>query len=361
MLGVSIYPDKTTYEENIRYIDLAVKYGFKRVFTCLLSVNESKYVVQEKYKKIINYCRNKGMHVTLDVSPKVFDNFKISYDDLSFFYEMKASGIRLDLGFDGLKESLLTFNKYGLDIEINMSNGTNYIDNIISHNPNLNKLWGSHNFYPQEFTGLEYNFFIECCKKFKKYNIKTSAFVNSQNATIGPWKIMDGLCTLEMHRNLDIISQAKHLMLTGLIDDIIIANSYASEQELAALSKINQNILSLRVAVNLTNSEIENKIIFDDIHFNRGDINEYVIRSTQSRIKYKDYDFKLNNTKDILFCGDIVIGNNNFGQYKAELQLVKNQHPNNKQRKNVVAHVIDEEKFLIKYIKPWMKFKFEKS
>ena len=59
-----------------------------------------------------------------------------------------------------------------------------------------------------------------------------ATFITSHVANIGPWDINDGLCTLEEHRNLTIEVQAKHLWATGLIDDVIIGNAYASEEEL---------------------------------------------------------------------------------------------------------------------------------
>lgn len=55
--------------------------------------------------------------------------------------------------------------------------------------------------------------------------------------TIGPWDINDGLTTLEMHRHLPVHVAAKHLFATGLIDDVIIGNAYASEEELRMLGK----------------------------------------------------------------------------------------------------------------------------
>ena len=40
-LGIFIYPEHSTKEKNIlEYICLAGKYGFKRVFTCLLSIGK---------------------------------------------------------------------------------------------------------------------------------------------------------------------------------------------------------------------------------------------------------------------------------------------------------------------------------
>ena len=61
------------------------------------------------------------------------------------------------------------------------------------------------------------------------------------------WDINDGLCTLEEHRNLPIEVQAKHLWATGLIDDVIIGNAYASEEELEKLGNLNRYMLQLKV------------------------------------------------------------------------------------------------------------------
>jgi hypothetical protein len=38
------------------------------------------------------------MEVMVDINPALFEQLGISYDDLSFFHDMGAYGIRLDLG-----------------------------------------------------------------------------------------------------------------------------------------------------------------------------------------------------------------------------------------------------------------------
>ena len=79
-------------------------------------------------------------------------------------------------------------------------------------------------------------------------NIKVAAFVSSQEeGTYGPWPVNEGLCTLEIHRDLPIDVQARHLFATRLVDDVIIANAYASEEELSTLSKIDPGKLTLRL------------------------------------------------------------------------------------------------------------------
>ncbi len=41
-LGISIYPEKTTFKEIYDYIDKAAENGFTRIFSCLLSVKDTK-------------------------------------------------------------------------------------------------------------------------------------------------------------------------------------------------------------------------------------------------------------------------------------------------------------------------------
>ena len=49
-LGISIYQEKSTEEEILRYIDKAAENGFSRIFSCLLSVDESREEIVKKFK-----------------------------------------------------------------------------------------------------------------------------------------------------------------------------------------------------------------------------------------------------------------------------------------------------------------------
>ncbi len=353
-LGISIYPEKASYEENLSYLKLAHKYGFTRVFTCLLSVAGDKDKIVKDFKDIIGQANKLGMEVIADVSPRVFGELGISYNDLTFFAELNAYGIRLDMGFSGLEESLMTFNPFNLKIEINMSSGTKYIDNVMSYKPNLDNLLASHNFYPHRYSGLSYDHFIKCSKQFKDLGIRTAAFISSNAASFGPWPVNEGLCTLEMHRELPITAQAKHLWATDLIDDIIISNCFASEEELKALGELNRDILSFEVELVDSIPEVERKIVLEELHFNRGDVSDYLIRSTQSRVKYKGHEFVPFNSPDIK-RGDILIDTSLYGHYAGELQLALKDMKNSG-KTNVVGRIKDEEHFLLDYVEPWKKF-----
>ena len=359
-LGISIYPEKSTLEQDKAYLDLAHKYGFKRVFTSLLQINGDKEEVLRDFKKIVSYANELGMEVMVDIAPSLFKQLEISYDDLSFFHSMGAYGIRLDVGYTGSEEARMTRNPYGLKIEINMSAGTKYLDQIMSYSPNRENLMGSHNFYPMMYTGLDYDFFVSCSKDFRKHNIHTAAFVNSQDATFGPWAICDGLVSLEDHRALPIETQVKHLMLTGLIDDIMIGNAYASEAELKAMSEaFYAPQPSLKVDLKEAATEVETKIVFDELHSYRGDRSAYMLRSTMTRIKYANEDFPPHDTDDIK-RGDVLVCNNELGHYNGELQIALKEMKNTG-RVNVVGRICESEMILLDHVRPWSTFKLVRA
>lgn len=69
-------------------------------------------------------------------------------------------------------------------------------------------------------------------------NVKIGAFVSSNNnPTHGVWDAKYGLPTVERLRDLDIGLQARILLASGMVDDILIGNAYASENELRTLSE----------------------------------------------------------------------------------------------------------------------------
>lgn len=356
-LGISIYPEKSTTQEIKSYIDQMSQCGASRIFSCLLSVEKSREEIIKDFKDINLYAKSKGYEIIVDVSPRVFNQLDISYQDLSFFKEIGADGLRLDAGFSGSEESMMTFNPYGLKIEINMSNDVHTIDTIMDYQPNRHCLLGCHNFYPHGYSGLSLDYFLQCTKRFTKYGLRTAAFVTSQNEnTFGSWPVTNGLPTLEMHRSLSLITQIKHMIALDCIDDILISNCYPSKEEIESLKDLDLYLITFDVAEIIELPEVERKILFEELHFNRGDVNAYMIRSTQSRVKYKGYHFDLLNTPDIIHRGDIIIESSQYGHYAGELQIAL-QDMTNTGMSNVVGRIKDEELFMLDYIKPWQKFK----
>jgi hypothetical protein len=359
-LGISIYPERSSYAADAHYLDLAVAQGFKRVFTSLLEIKGDKKSVLNNFKDVITHANSLGMVVMVDINPELFEQLGISYDDLRFFHDLGAWGVRLDGSFGGEEEAEMTRNPYGLKIEVNMSQGTHYIDTIMDFSPNLENLLGSHNFYPQRYTGLGQHFFDQATASFTQYRINTAAFVNSSAATYGPWPIQDGLCTLESHRNLPISTQIEHYLLLGTIDDIIIGNAYASEAEFQAAHDVffsHYPIIHVETVPTITADEQIN--LFSEPLTYRGDSSDYMIRCSSTRYMYGDKRFAAHDTTDIQ-RGDILIDNEKYGQYNGETQIAL-QPMENDGRINVVGRVVPSDLFLLDYLKRWGNFRLKNA
>lgn len=359
-MGISLYPDTSRLADDQRYLELAHKYGFSRVFTSLLQLAGSAGTDQlTKFKATIAYARKLGVETIVDINPALFSELGIRYDDLHFFAELGASGLRLDEGFTGAEEAKMTRNPYGLKIEINMSAGTNYLQSILSYHPQRDNLWGCHNFYPQEYTGLADERFSAYSRPYREANLHTAAFVTSPTATVGPWPVSEGLPTMESDRNRSIGTQVTHLLMTGLIDDVIVANAYATEGELAAVASAFMAAVP-SIGVNLIGGigATERAIVLDGIdgqHLYRGDASAYLLRSTLPRIRYGAASIPARPSKDDFARGDVIVVNDDYSRYKGELQIALRSFPNDG-RRNVVGRVTATDMVLLDLLEPWMSF-----
>ncbi len=152
----------------------------------------------EELKDLNDYAHEKGMEVFVDVAPDVLKDLGVAWNDRQFFKDLHVDGIRLDEGFDGMKESLMTCNPQGLKIEVNASFGNGYIANIFSHHPDLSHLTTCHNFYPQRYSGLSLKHFRKGNEDIQKHHLPIAAFIGSSAPdSFGTWPVHEGLCTLE--------------------------------------------------------------------------------------------------------------------------------------------------------------------
>ena len=359
-LGVSIYPDKTSHEETIAYLDLAAKYNVKKVFASLLQLSGDSEEVIRDFKKIIEHTTKLGMEFILDVNPFLLPKLGASWKDLSFFGELGVDILRLDGGYSGLEEMMMTHNPYGMKIELNMSAGLEYIHRIMSFSPNKQQISASYNFYPHGHTGMVLEDVKKITQCYHSYHLPTTIFVTSQSAEIGPWQLQEGLCTLEEHRHLSLAEQVKHILLLDLADDLIIGNCFASEAELAEASlALQASTLSLDVELMRPLSDSELAILNSNFHFVRPEYTEYMIRSAFSRHLHKEEKIVPVAYEGDLKAGDIIIDNSDYGQYESELQIVLKDVPN-ESKLNKIGSLKSDNLHLLKELsrKPYQKFTF---
>ena len=237
-----------------------------------------------------------------------------------------------------------------------------------------------HNFFPERYSGLDFNLFMEYNRYWKELNLHTAAFVSSNNAnTIGPWEVFCGLPTVEIMRGLPIDLQARTLLATGDVDDSLIGNYPATDEELEALSKINYQAIEIRVDEVPEITDNEKLIMYDFApHWDRYDHSSFMLRSSMPRVKFKekatvqDSGFTSNTEiagsksiphhdcgKKVFTRGDVLIVNDNLAHYRGELEIVLTEIPNDGER-NLVATVKEEEMILLDFVTPGHHFVLKK-
>ena len=378
-LGISVYPDKSPKEEVYAYMEKAAKLGFKRIFTCFLSIPEDKresYLVE--FKEFMTKAHELGFEVAADTNPEVFKLIGATPDNLKPFVDLGLDIIRMDGNFGTQGDIQLTRNQDNIKIEFNASMDSG-VELLIKNGGNHEQIIMCHNFFPERYTGLDFDLFQEYNRYWKELNLHTAAFVSSNNEnTIGPWQVFCGLPTVEIMCGLPIDLQARLMLAAGNVDDILIGNYPATDEELEALSKINFQAIEMRVDEVPEITANEQMIMYEfGPHWDRYDHSSFMLRSSMPRVKFKekasvqDFGLSSNQTvvdkniphhdcdKKVFTRGDVLIVNDNLAHYRGELEIVLTEIPNDGER-NLVATIKEEELQLLDFIKPGHHFALKK-
>ena len=371
-LGISVYPDKSDIKEVYDYMETAAKLGFTRIFTCFLSIPDDKRESYLKeFKGFMDKAHELGFVVAADTNPEVFKLIGATPNNLKPFADLGLDIIRLDGNFGTQGDIAVTRNPYGIKIEFNASMDAG-VDLLIKNGGNKDQIIMCHNFFPERYTGLDFDLFQQFNKQWKALNLHTAAFVSSHNdPTIGPWEVFCGLPTVEIMRPLPIEVQARYLLATGDVDDIIVGNYPASTKELEALSKINFQALELRVEEVPEITDNEKYIMYEFApHWDRYDHSSFMLRSSFPRLQFKNQatvqDSGFGDKKEakedksiphhdcgkkVFTRGDILVVNDNLAHYRGELEVVLTEIPNDGER-NLIGKIKDEDLGLLDFIKP---------
>lgn len=353
--GFSLYPENYSLEVSEAYIDLLASHGASRLFMSLLQLDKGDTTGFDKYRKIVAYAVQKGIRVIADVSPDFIRDNGWARDVITAAREFGLSGLRLDEALPLEEIVALTQNPYGLKIELNMSTDKQLLADLLASSANKDNIIGCHNFYPHEWTGLSVAHFLEMSAFYHDNGIETAVFLNAQSAAEGPWPLSEGLCTVEDYRHLSIETQVALFKATGLIDHVIIANQFISEGELESLIQaLNRPHLTLKVQLQDGVSEVEREILAFP-HNYRGDISDYLIRSTQPRLAFAEASIPARKHTGLVERGTVLIDNDLYGRYKGELQIVLKPFPLS-DKVNIVGQLSTDSLLLLDYLKPWQSF-----
>lgn len=357
-LGISVYPEHSTSERDRDYLERAARLGFSRVFTCLLSVNGSAEETIEEFTGFIQMAHGLGFTVSVDTNEDVFKRLGATPEDVGPFARMGVDIIRLDGHFGDHGDIMLTRNAAGIAIEFNAS-GNLPLDVLIERGADARNMVVCHNFYPEPYTGLSEETFRTLSEKYRGMGLPVAAFVTSRvPGAFGPWPVLAGLPTCEDDRQRPIGLQARHLIASGLVDDILIGNCEVSDEELKELAEVDRSRVTLSIDLAPGVSAEEKQVIWGYQHVTRGDASAYMLRSSWPRVDYRDVSISPRATGRAAFSrGDVLVVNDNMAHYRGELEVALQEIPDDGTR-NLVGCIPERELFLLDYVKPEHPFGF---
>ena len=361
-LGISLYPEFASQEDNFAYLRRAAEHGFDVLFLALLGARGTYEEVVERYLPYTRLAHELGFEIFCDVNPMVLKRLGVGISmfqggiDLTFFKELGIDAMRLDLGMSDLEEAALAKNADGIKICINGAAVTDHVGALLSCGAPREALVGCHNYYPHRYTGVSLDYFMRGTEHWAKRGMRLQAFVSSNAPeAFGPWPVTEGLPTLEMHRDLPTEVQLKHFVMMGCVGDVLIGNCFATDDELAAMERANSD--RVRFTTRLVDGLPQDMARRLGMNLSvRGDCTSgYMIRTLESRMDPAPVEPF--NTVDIE-RGDVIIDNRLYGQYAGEVQIALAPMKNSG-KTNVVGHIDDCEHVLLDYLAAGTRFAFD--
>lgn len=186
--GISIYPDKTPRDEVYIYLEKAAQLGCSRIFTCFLSIPEDRretYLVE--FKEFMDKAHELGSEAAANTNPEVFTLTGATPDNLKSSYSLGLDITRTNGNLRTQRDTQLTHNPYGIKIELNTSMDMG-VELLINKGGNKDQITMYHNFFPERYTGTDFNLLAEYNSYWEELNLHAAVFVSSNNEnTIGPW------------------------------------------------------------------------------------------------------------------------------------------------------------------------------
>lgn len=361
--GISVYPDFSDEQDMLRvneYIKAAADLGYGEVFSSM-HLPELVYTHNlEGIRHLGVFVRECGMDFTLDISGEMLRSILQNVSLSAVMKDIPISYLRLDYGYS-LNQIKEVIDKFGIKgFMLNASVLTDWeIKQAVTQLKTYDKsihFKACHNFYPRPETGLSLNFMIQRSLQYKPYEIPVTACVGSMTNPRLPLKM--GLPTVEEHRGKNIEAATMSLLATEAVDAILIGDSFASADELLAVS---QRCLGKPVPLHIEPEsnicELERQIIFSGVHHSRPDAAACSIRSQTSRqMASPGISVPKGNIKPRSRYS-VTIDNERYLRYSGELHIITKNLPGD-ERVNVVGHIKPQDYYKIDFAGPGMDFYF---
>lgn len=353
--GISLYPGLDgTPEDHLSLLKQAADLGIHRLFTSFHIPEANTNVLRQELHTLLAAARSYNMDVIADISPQTTALLGIDIQQPQTLLNLGITTARLDYGFSIEKTAL--FSRI-MPIQLNASTlRSSDIQALQDASADFSHIDCLHNFYPRPHTGLSPAYVLQQTRWLQENGLSVGAFIASQSGRRGP--LYEGLPTLEMHRTLNVSLASRHLAAMGM-QSVFIGDSQPTTNELESLAHTGwdeKNVVVLKARL------VSRKPIIRDLlsytFTARLDAAQDVIRTQESRSHIGSHIITADGPQCPLQYGDITIDNQGFQRYMGEIQLIQRSLPA-EPRTNIAARILPEEQFLLSYITPGRKFRFE--
>lgn len=349
----------------------------------MFSVPGTKEEIIAYFKDFTKIVHKYGMIVSGDCNSELFHRLEATETDLSVFKDIGVDILRMDFSFNDERDATLINNKEGIKIEMSTS-FIDVIETAIKNGAKPENISTCHNFYPERYTAPSLETINDINNYWKAKNIPVAIFISSLvKGSHGPWTVSDGLPTIEEHRDMPIEIQLKHCLALDNVDEIIIGNAYASDEEFKAIDQVMKQVyvdipkneslgfladfvphgltkrIPFKIHLDKGITALEKEILFNyPSHSDLGDCMNYMLRSRWTRMIYKGKEIPCRPCDKAYYTrGDVVIVNDNLVHYRGEIQIVLKEMKVDGQR-NLLGHIDENEIFILEHIKAKDVFTF---
>lgn len=342
--GISLY-FSNGIDNNEKMVKKAVEHGVKYAFTSLHIPEETGVDYRSGIRRIIQLCREGGMHLIVDVGPETLE--KLGVNSVEELEDTGITHVRLDYGFSA-EETVRLSEKF--HVVFNASTITpEDIRSWREAGADFTRFAACHNFYPKEFTALSIERVREINTRLQLLGFTTMAFVPGSGALRGP--LHEGLPTVEAHRRRkeDVLYNMLELYGDGCCDVVLVGDMDIRQKDWKAVAALGKDYVELRADIERTYDFVRK-----EIHHDRPDSSEQVIRSQESRGYAKT--IRAADTCPGRPRGSIFISNEKYLRYMGELEIARVELPP-EERVNVIGMVAKEDLRYLPYIRNGLGFR----
>ena len=354
--GISIFTGmEYSVEDNLRYLEKASHRGFRRIFTSMQRPGSDPARVSVEMPQVTRKVKELGMEIVTDISPRALTIFNATLDDLSPFRDAGVTALRLDDGFSNKQAAEITHNSAGLKIELN---GCHYfdpdLDEMLASGADAGNLQASFNYYPRFESGISMDFLKQQASAYSRHGIPLFAFVHSSP--------LHTRVTVESHRHMSPGRAAEELFAVQGIDTVLIGDPMAPDEDLDAIAEVgSRDYVRIRALPSPGVTEGERYLMFENqLTAKPGTMlslrHTYRFPPEALHRMVAPHNCTPRGEYSVTVDNELYREGNNNLKNSCELNVWFDKMPAD-ERINVVGTVMEEDRDLVRMVRPFSKFR----